>query len=74
MVLLYFIVAFIVCFFMYKIREDKIKKSVGPYNVWFESEEYWFLITVTLLWIVALPCIGLWLLLDKLTYSLFNKK
>lgn len=75
MIVFYLIVAFIVFFFAYKKNETKIKhEKRSTYDMFpFDTPSLNKTIAIALFWIITLPLIGLWRLLELLYNKFFNK-
>lgn len=70
-VLLYLLVAFFVFFFMYKTHWENLQEK-SRHDVWLAYKEGWLICMVPLTWIVSLPFILLWKILDAI-YNKFQK-
>lgn len=74
MVLGYFIIAFIVFFIVYKLKIGEFKaENEGRYpNLWVERSSFWVMVIVPLFWIVSIPLIVSWKVLDRIYNKLTN--
>lgn len=78
MVVGYLIVAFVVFFITYKLNIEKFKeeaKSSSIYweNHWVERKSFWIMALIPPFWILSIPCILAWKILDKVYNKLTNK-
>lgn len=77
MVLIYFIVAFVVFFITYKLRIGKFREegNGGGYarGAWVERQTFWVLLFVPVFWMISIPAIVAWVVLDKIYNKLTNK-
>jgi hypothetical protein len=64
MVVLYFLIAFIIFFFMYKKYWPVITKKVDYKEFVIFCSEFWLMTIIPLFWIISIPLYFLWLFLD----------
>ena len=69
---LYFLIAFIVFFFFWKIYAKPQVENMTKYQVMFELSGFHKAFWGALFWIVAIPMMLLWRILEKLTNNKFN--
>ena len=72
MFIIYIFIAFIVFFFTYKKYIEDLRDSMCPYSILFEHKEFWIIALVPLFWVLSLPMIIMWKILDKI-YNKLNK-
>lgn len=78
MVVGYLIVAFVVFFITYKLNIEKFKeeaKSSSKYSTeeWVARKSFWIMALIPPFWILSIPCILAWKILDKVYNKLTNK-
>lgn len=71
---LYLIIGFVTFFFTYKIREEKIKESIEYSDLYIEASQLWITLGISVFWIITLPSILAWKLLEFLTRGIFKKR
>lgn len=69
MILLYLFIAFIIFFFTYKRKiEDFENEDIGRYSttLWIERKSFWIIFLVPTFWIVSIPIVIMWVILEKI--------
>jgi hypothetical protein len=73
----YLIFQFLAVYFSYKIWGKRMHEKLAEYNnnidIWVETYEFWYIVLVSLFWIVIVPCAIAWYLLDTLLAYIFRK-
>jgi hypothetical protein len=72
MFIIYVFIAFIVFFFTYKKYIEDLRDSMSPYSILLEHKEFWIIVLVPLFWVLSLPMIIMWKILEKI-YNKLNK-
>jgi hypothetical protein len=72
MFIIYIFIAFIVFFFTYKKYIEALRGKISVYEPCFEHKEFWIISLVPLFWVLSLPMIIMWKILDEI-YNKLNK-
>lgn len=74
---IYLICQFLVIYFSVKKWLSVILYRVDNENridAWVETKEFWFMFLTILFWTVIIPSTICWLILDRITKNIYNKK
>ena len=71
--LFYILIGVIVHFFMYKKYWNDLQDNMRKVDIWLESKEGWLICIAPIFWVIALPLMVLWYVLEKI-YSQLNKQ
>lgn len=67
----YFVGAFLVCFFSWKKWGEEFN-DYGNYDVWVERKEFWYILLCTLFYPIAIPSIIAWYVLERITNRFYK--
>ena len=70
----YLIFQFLAVYFSYKIWGKRMHEKIADgTDLWVETSEFWYIVLVSLFWIVVLPSAIAWYLLDTILAYIFRK-
>lgn len=74
--IIYILIAFVVHFYMYKKHWSSLREKMEDYHndCWLDTREGWFICIIPLFWIVAMPALFMWYVMEIIYSKLNNKK
>lgn len=71
-IILYIIIGFIFLFILYKKYNLQLQERKKSFDTPIEYKEFWIIYILPVFWIVSMPLMLLWIIMDKI-YQLINK-